>query len=125
MINKLVKGRFQDNFEFLQWFKKFFDANYDGREYNPIEARGRQAIGTVSGPSALGAKSLAAKPAAPRPAFSKISTTTNTTRNVFANNGARKADYDPEVKKVEEKVFHSIVTTPLSPMSDTNDFPPT
>ena len=26
-VDKLVKGRFQDNFEFVQWFKKFFDAN--------------------------------------------------------------------------------------------------
>merc|ERR1719330_2285201 len=26
-VDKLVKGRFQDNFEFLQWFRKFFDAN--------------------------------------------------------------------------------------------------
>jgi hypothetical protein len=23
----------------LQWFKKFFDANYDGHEYNPAEMR--------------------------------------------------------------------------------------
>ncbi|XP_055620769.1 microtubule-associated protein RP/EB family member 1 isoform X2 [Toxorhynchites rutilus septentrionalis] len=38
-VDKLIKGRFQDNFEFLQWFKKFFDANYDGREYDAIEAR--------------------------------------------------------------------------------------
>lgn len=38
-MDKLIKGRFQDNFEFLQWFKKFFDANYDGREYDPMEAR--------------------------------------------------------------------------------------
>lgn len=38
-VDKLIKGRFQDNFEFLQWFKKFFDANYDGREYDPLEAR--------------------------------------------------------------------------------------
>lgn len=38
-MDKLIKGRFQDNFEFLQWFKKFFDANYDGREYDPVEAR--------------------------------------------------------------------------------------
>ncbi|XP_076340672.1 microtubule-associated protein RP/EB family member 3-like isoform X2 [Tachypleus tridentatus] len=44
-IDKLVKGRFQDNFEFLQWFKKFFDANYDGREYNPVEARGGISVG--------------------------------------------------------------------------------
>lgn len=38
-VEKLIKGKFQDNFEFLQWFKKFFDANYDGHEYNPLEAR--------------------------------------------------------------------------------------
>lgn len=35
----MIKGRFQDNFEFLQWFKKFFDANYDGRDYDASAAR--------------------------------------------------------------------------------------
>uniref|UniRef100_A0A8C2GF18 Microtubule-associated protein RP/EB family member 1 n=1 Tax=Cyprinus carpio TaxID=7962 RepID=A0A8C2GF18_CYPCA len=38
-VERLVKGKFQDNFEFLQWFKKFFDANYDGKEYDPQLAR--------------------------------------------------------------------------------------
>uniref|UniRef100_A0A674CTX0 Microtubule-associated protein RP/EB family member 1 n=1 Tax=Salmo trutta TaxID=8032 RepID=A0A674CTX0_SALTR len=38
-VDKLIKGKFQDNFEFVQWFKKFFDANYDGKEYDPVEAR--------------------------------------------------------------------------------------
>jgi RP/EB family microtubule-associated protein len=51
-INRLVKGRFQDNFEFLQWFKEFFDSNYDGREYNALEARGGVPLG--SGPAAAG-----------------------------------------------------------------------
>ncbi|KAF3425338.1 hypothetical protein E2986_03857 [Frieseomelitta varia] len=45
-VDKLVKGRFQDNFEFLQWFKKFFDANYDGREYDAYEARGCVPLGS-------------------------------------------------------------------------------
>ena len=27
-VERLIKGKFQDNFEFVQWFKKFFDANY-------------------------------------------------------------------------------------------------
>jgi len=53
-INRLVKGRFQDNFEFLQWFKKFFDANYDGREYNAMEARG----GVVIGSGAVGSSGV-------------------------------------------------------------------
>ena len=39
-VEKLVKGRFQDNFEFVQWFKKFFDANYDGHEYDAVAERG-------------------------------------------------------------------------------------
>ncbi|MEQ2224666.1 Microtubule-associated protein RP/EB member 1 [Ilyodon furcidens] len=38
-VDKLVKGKFQDNFEFVQWFKKFFDANYDGKEYDPVAMR--------------------------------------------------------------------------------------
>jgi len=47
-VDKLIKGRFQDNFEFLQWFKKFFDANYDGREYDALEARGGVLIGSAA-----------------------------------------------------------------------------
>jgi RP/EB family microtubule-associated protein len=39
-VDKLIKGRFQDNFEFCQWFKKFFDANYSGTEYDALAARG-------------------------------------------------------------------------------------
>ncbi|XP_069507128.1 microtubule-associated protein RP/EB family member 1 isoform X1 [Ambystoma mexicanum] len=38
-VDKLVKGKFQDNFEYVQWFKKFFDANYDGKDYDPVAAR--------------------------------------------------------------------------------------
>jgi len=46
-VDKLVKGRFQDNFEFVQWFKKFFDANYKGDEYNALEARGGVPLGST------------------------------------------------------------------------------
>ena len=45
-VDKLVKGRFQDNFEFIQWFKKFFDANYGGEPYDAFEARGGIEIGS-------------------------------------------------------------------------------
>merc|ERR550519_2471953 len=45
-VDRLVKGRFQDNFEFIQWFKKFFDVNYDGGEYDAFEMRGGQPLGS-------------------------------------------------------------------------------
>ncbi|KAI6241370.1 Microtubule-associated protein RP/EB family member 3 [Aphelenchoides fujianensis] len=66
-VERLIKGKFQDNFEFLQWFKaseekalnesitflfqKFFDANYDGREYNPVLARNFEALPGVTAAS--------------------------------------------------------------------------
>jgi RP/EB family microtubule-associated protein len=46
-VERLVKGRFQDNFEFVQWFKKFYDANYNGQAYDPIAAREGQPIGAA------------------------------------------------------------------------------
>merc|ERR1719365_38682 len=49
-VDKLVKGRFQDNFEFVQWFKKFFDANYGGQEYDALAMRGGEQIGSSSKP---------------------------------------------------------------------------
>ena len=48
-IDKLIKGRFQDNFEFLQWFKKFFDANYNGQDYDAVGARENMPMGVGSG----------------------------------------------------------------------------
>ena len=48
-VDKLAKQKFQDNFEFLQWFKKFFDANYNGLEYSALEARGGVSLGNGRG----------------------------------------------------------------------------
>lgn len=48
-VDRLIKGRFQDNFEFLQWFKKFFDANYQGGDYDPVGARGGVDVGATNG----------------------------------------------------------------------------
>uniref|UniRef100_A0A023F776 Microtubule-associated protein RP/EB family member 1 n=2 Tax=Triatoma infestans TaxID=30076 RepID=A0A023F776_TRIIF len=47
-IDRLIKGKFQDNFEFLQWFKKFFDANYSGQAYCALTARGGEQMGDAS-----------------------------------------------------------------------------
>ncbi|TDG41267.1 hypothetical protein AWZ03_012313 [Drosophila navojoa] len=46
-IELLVKGRFQDNYAFAQWFKLFFDRNFEGMppKYDPFAARGFMPIG--------------------------------------------------------------------------------
>ncbi|XP_067938181.1 microtubule-associated protein RP/EB family member 1-like [Watersipora subatra] len=59
-VDKLVKGKFQDNFEFVQWFRKFFDANYQGQEYNALAERGGVSLGG-DGKGGLASRSPAAR----------------------------------------------------------------
>ncbi|KAJ7761611.1 calponin homology domain-containing protein [Mycena maculata] len=38
-VEKLIKCKMQDNLEFLQWIKRFWDANYAGGEYDAVARR--------------------------------------------------------------------------------------
>ncbi|KAG6811235.1 hypothetical protein H0H92_008405 [Tricholoma furcatifolium] len=38
-VDKLVKCKMQDNLEFLQWMKRFWDANYGGQGYDAVGRR--------------------------------------------------------------------------------------
>ena len=76
-IDRLVKGRFQDNFEFLQWFKKFFDANNSGTEpYDALAMRGGEAMGSGGHNAPRGAGMM--KRATPRELPSKPAPRTGT-----------------------------------------------
>lgn len=46
LIEKLVKCKMQDNLEFLQWMKRFWDANYDGQGYDPAARRANSSVDT-------------------------------------------------------------------------------
>merc|ERR1719334_2247970 len=65
-VDRLVKGKFQDNFEFLQWFKKFFDANYDGQEYDAIGMRGGEEVGSGGKPTRPAARAAPAMSGMPK-----------------------------------------------------------
>jgi len=39
VVEKLVKCKMQDNLEFLQWVKRFWDQNYGGQGYDPVARR--------------------------------------------------------------------------------------
>ena len=53
-VDRLIKGRFQDNFEFMQWYNKFFMANYDGSPYNAFEMRGCIPLGAGGSKAPMG-----------------------------------------------------------------------
>lgn len=38
-VDRLVRGKYQDNLEFMQWFKKFYELNASGQPYDPITQR--------------------------------------------------------------------------------------
>lgn len=38
-VNRLIKGKYQDNLEFTQWMKRYFDIHYNGQEYDAVARR--------------------------------------------------------------------------------------
>lgn len=48
-VDKLVKAKYQDNLEFCQWIKRFFDLNYCGQPYNGAERRKHQPFFYIMG----------------------------------------------------------------------------
>lgn len=101
-VERLVKGKFQDNFEFLQWFKKFFDANYDGKEYDPQLARQGQDVTPPPNPgpqrtSPTGPKSM---PAPQRAISSTPSTVMRRSAPMSRNGGG-----DAEIMELNQQLM--------------------
>ncbi|GMT27240.1 hypothetical protein PFISCL1PPCAC_18537, partial [Pristionchus fissidentatus] len=121
-VERLLRAKFQENFEFLQWFKKFFDANYDGHEYDALAARGGEAYPAGSkGPAARVAPARAAPaparaapapraaaPAAAAPRAAVSARAATATPAAAAANGAAVAaatrELEERVKSLEEAI---------------------
>lgn len=82
-VERLVKGKYQDNFEFVQWFKKFFDANYQGQEYDALSARGGETVGIPAKGGALNKM--------PRPQGSTVKPTKPGQDNTLSHSGWKNA----------------------------------
>ncbi|CAD7927171.1 unnamed protein product [Amoebophrya sp. A25] len=55
-VDKLIKGKYQDNLEFLQWMKCYYDHTFAGHGYNPLERRGGKALMEWARAGGLGAQ---------------------------------------------------------------------
>ena len=77
-VQVLLKGKFQDNFEFLQWFRRFYDHNNAGYDYDPLAARNGEPFPVSSG--IKGAKAS--------PARVPVSTTATNRRTTIAPSAA-------------------------------------
>ncbi|KAG9825856.1 microtubule associated protein, partial [Aureobasidium melanogenum] len=50
-VEMLVKCKMQDNLEFLQWTKRFWDQHYPGGDYDALARRKGQAVGSAPAPT--------------------------------------------------------------------------
>lgn len=101
-VDRLVKGRFQDNFEFMQWLKRFFDANYQGHDYDPVARRGG-APPTSTGPSV-------SKPAGRTSSATKKTTSATAARTAPSKATKVSAGPDPKVGELEVQVTEMRLT---------------
>ncbi|CAN0217433.1 microtubule-associated protein RP/EB family member 3 [Lampetra fluviatilis] len=118
-VDRLVKGKFQDNFEFVQWFKKFFDANYDGKEYDPILARQGQEAGPPPNPGEhqsftkqkriiTAVPQRMAQPQKPMPPPGRLPTTSPAARKNIAKNWS--GDAEAQVYELNQQLLELKVT---------------
>ena len=66
----MIKGKYQDNLEFCQWLKAYFEKNYNGEPYDAVGRRKGQDLFYLGGATAAPVKKSATSEAA------KKSTTT-------------------------------------------------
>jgi RP/EB family microtubule-associated protein len=66
-VPKLIKGKYQDNLEFLQWIKRYFDLHFAGDKYDAVERR-RECKAAYEGDSKPSIGVQEARPAPAKPA---------------------------------------------------------
>lgn len=102
-VEKLVKGKFQDNFEFIQWFKKFFDANYQGQDYDPITMRDNNYLAVCGPPPAHDMSSNKGAGAA-RTTNTKARSTVGSKNARSANNASNASVSNAEISQLQSKL---------------------
>lgn len=77
-VDKLIKAKYQDNLEFLQWMKRYYDINYGGEPYDAVGRRKGQDLYYILGGEKVGAakggavQKIQPKPTAAAPTKSAI-----------------------------------------------------
>ncbi|KAH8547876.1 calponin homology domain-containing protein [Umbelopsis sp. PMI_123] len=96
-VDRLMKCKFQDNLEFMQWVKRFWDANFPGGAYDALARRKGRGGSSSRAPTATGTRrppvTTAAARSASRTATGRMSSTgrqssSSASANVLDNHSA-------------------------------------
>ncbi|KAF9980290.1 hypothetical protein BGZ65_005292 [Modicella reniformis] len=61
-VDRLIKCKMQDNLEFVQWLRRYWDANYPGGEYDPIARRGASSDTVLNVPATRSSNASTRRP---------------------------------------------------------------
>ena len=113
-VEKLMRGKYQDNLENMQWFKSFFEKNYTGMPYDPISRRSR----------GKGADAVAAFALDPAKRGTVTHNTTESVENTAppsrsASKGSASSQIVPQVaapsQQVQQRITSSTAVVPTLP----------
>lgn len=84
---RMAKCRLQDNLEFLQWTRRYWDAHYDGTPYDPVARRNGQDVAQPAGGARSSSRAATGSRASHRPPPT-ASATSSTSRPAVASASA-------------------------------------
>ncbi|CAI2376185.1 unnamed protein product [Moneuplotes crassus] len=87
-VTKLVKAKYQDNLEFMQWLKRYFDLNYNGEPYDAISRRKGQDLFYIGSGNKPVKKAGGMGAAPPRKKFNPPTSSGPTTKKFSKPTGA-------------------------------------
>lgn len=98
-VDKLVKAKYQDNLEFLQWLKRFFEIKYNGQPYDAVGRRKGQDLFYILGGNKVAPGGASAGPTAANKAPSKVGGMKPSASATMAKPSAASAGAKPMIGK--------------------------
>jgi len=89
-VDKLVKAKYQDNLEFVQWMKRYYDTHASNTDYNAVERR-REAAAKAP----KGSRKQAAAPPTVVPAAAATTTTAQASQPVVTKPAVARKENQP------------------------------
>ncbi|KAI9313052.1 EB1 domain-containing protein [Dichotomocladium elegans] len=91
-VEKLMKCKFQDNLEFLQWLKRFWDLNFPGGSYDALGRRKGSSAAPPTARAGMSGRGTVAAGAAARTQRPAARATSTTSGRLSASSGSSKTD---------------------------------
>lgn len=118
-VDKLIKLRFQDNLEFLQWIKKFWDSNYSTADYDPQARRRSSVVKPTSSVTGTSTRASGSMVSSPPPASAPISRNTASSfssqptprKSQITNNTQNITELQETITKLSKNLTESRIMT--------------